>query len=183
MSLRDLYPRLGAYILGWFTTTPGDNHQLGSMFSVQAGLYLPGLLRHHHLLLRGGWQEQQPGLYYMSINRLLFPRGYSEVPSAGIRTFSADYAFPVAYPDFSAGPVIYLKRIRMDLFYDRSYGHNIFEKDRSPYTGAYTSTGGELYADFHAGRIIFPVSAGVRVAYLFNSDRVYSEFLFRFRVQ
>ena len=46
-------------------------------FLYRAELYLPGIGAHHHLLLKGGWQKQNPGLYYLSINRIDFPRGYA----------------------------------------------------------------------------------------------------------
>jgi hypothetical protein len=183
MSYRDLYPRIGAWTMAWYTVTPGDGGQLGNMLSVEGGVYLPGLARHHSLLVRGGWQKQYPGLYYLSGNRLFFPRGYHASVSASLSSFKADYAFPFAYPDFSAGPVLYLKRLRADLFYDRSYGEKIFDGSGAPYTGSYSSAGLEIYADFHLGRIIFPISAGIRTGYRFNSNRVFTEFVFNFQLR
>jgi hypothetical protein len=182
MSQRDLFPRLGGYISSSYTNTPGDEGQLGSMFSIQGRIYLPGIGTHHHLLLKGGWQKQNPGLYYLSINRLDFPRGYASAISAEMKTFSADYALPLAYPDWSSEPIIYLKRIRADVFYDWSYGKDILEGKDERYTGIYQSAGGEFLADFHAGRIIFPFSAGVRMGYLFNTNRMFTEFLFQIRM-
>jgi hypothetical protein len=183
MSQRDLFPRLGGYVSASYTNTPWDDGQLGSMFSLQGGVYLPGIGAHHHLLLKGGWQKQDPGVYYLSINRIDFPRGYVSMISAEIRTFSIDYALPLVYPDWSLEPVIYVKRIRADLFYDRSYGRNILESRDKRYTGTYESTGVELLVDFHAGRIIFPFSAGIRIGYLINTDKIFTEFLFRIQMQ
>ena len=48
------------------------------------------------------------------------------------------------------------KRIRADVFYDWSNGKDILEGKDKWYTGTYQSAGGELLADFHAGRIILP---------------------------
>jgi hypothetical protein len=182
MSQRDLFPRLGGYVSASYTNTPLDEGQLGSMFSLQGGVYLPGIGDHHHLLLKAGWQKQDPGLYYLSINRLVFPRGYASEISAEIRTFSVDYALPLLYPDWAVEPVIYLKRIRADVFYDRSYGKDILEGEDKRYTGTYESTGAELMADFHAGRIIFPLAAGVRTGYLLNTGKLFTEFLFRIQM-
>jgi hypothetical protein len=183
MSQRDLFPRLGGYVSSSFTGTPGDEGQLGSMFSLQGGIYLPGIGAHHHLLLKGGWQKQNPGQYYLFINRIDFPRGYASTISAEIKTFSADYALPLAYPDWSSEPFIYLKRIRADVFYDWSNGKDILEGMDKVYTGTYQSAGVELLVDFHAARIIFPLSAGVRTGYLFNRDRMFAEFLFRIQTR
>jgi hypothetical protein len=183
MSQRDLYPRLGGFVSSSYTTTPGDEGQLGSMFSLQGGVYLPGIGAHHHLLLKGGWQKQNPGLYYLSINRLDFPRGYASTISAELKTFSADYALPLAYPDWSTEPLLYLKRIRADVFYDWSNGKDILLGKDKWYTGTYQSAGYEILADFHAARIIFPLSMGMRMGYLFNTNRMFTEFLFRIQTR
>lgn len=179
MSRRDLYPRLGGYVYAYYTNTPWDEGLLGSQFAVQGGIYLPGIGPHHHLLLKGAWQKQYPGTYYLSLNRIDFPRGYPASISAEIKTFSADYALPLVYPDWSTEPIIYIKRIRADLFYDWSHGTDVYQGNDVWYTGTYQSAGVELMVDFHAGRILFPFSAGVRVGYLFNSDSIFTEFLFR----
>ena len=176
-SLRDLYSRWGQYLSITYTITPGDPGQLGSLFSIAGGLYLPGIANHHHLLFKGGYQKQNPQIFYLPINRITFPRGYPNAVSGEISSFSADYAFPVAYPDLSLGPVLYLKRLRADLFHDWSYGKNIFEGNGRRYTGSYRSTGVEILADFHIGRIIFPISAGLRVGYLHERSRYFTAFL------
>ncbi len=135
------------------------------------------------MLLKSGWQKQDPGQYYLAINRIDFPRGYTSAISAEIKTFSADYALPLAYPDWSIEPVIYLKRIRADLFYDWSHGRKFSQGKDKVYTGIYQSTGAEILVDFHAGRIIFPFIAGIRMGYLFTKDRMFTEFLFRIQMQ
>ncbi len=177
LSLRDLYPRWGGNFSMSFTHTPTDLGQFGSLFSMQGSVYLPGFTLHHHLLLKAGYQKQFPESYYLPINRIDFPRGYPASVSAEFSAFSVDYAFPVAYPDFAMGPVIYLKRLRADLFHDRSYGTDVEDGSGKPYTGAYLSSGMELLADFHFARIIFPVSAGIRLGYLHNENEVFTEFL------
>lgn len=179
MSRRDLYPRLGGYLTAYYTNTPWDGGQLGSMFSLYGGIYVPGIGLHHHILLKGGWQKQYPETYYISKNQIVFPRGYPSLISEEIKTFSVDYALPLAYPDWSLEPVIFVKRFRADLFFDWSYGREIYEGNDVWYTGTYRSAGGEFMADFHAGRIIFPLTAGVRVGYRFNANNIFTEFLFR----
>jgi hypothetical protein len=177
LSSRDLYTRWGQYIQATYTGTPGDPGLLGSLYSIQAGLYLPGAGLHHHILIKGGYQKQLPQYYYLPINRIDFPRGYASAVSGVISTFSVDYAFPVAYPDLSLGPVLYVKRLRVDLFHDYSYGRNIFEGGSGRFNGSYRSTGIEILADFHLARSIFPISAGIREGYLYNGNRYFAEFL------
>lgn len=174
---RDLYPRLGAYVAAAYTNTPGDNNMLGSMVTIQTILYLPGLLRHHHLLFQAGFQKQMPGFYLLGMNRISFPRGYPSGLSLSVSRFSADYAFPVLYPDLSAGFLFYLKRIRADLFYDEAYGTDVRLTDGGRFTGTYRSAGLELRADFHVLRNILPVTAGVRMGYLPLEKEGFTEFL------
>jgi hypothetical protein len=151
------------------------------MLYLKVLVYIPGLARHQHLLVQAGYQKQQPLKYYIPINRLDFPRGYPSAVSSELRTFSVDYAFPLAYPDLALGPVLYLKRLRADVFHDRSYGWDIQDGSGEPYSGRYLSTGTELLADFHFARFILPLSAGIRLGYLHDENRIFSEFLFTVR--
>ena len=177
LSMRDLYPRWGVNLSASFTNTPADQAQFGSLFSLKAGVYIPGIAMHHHLLLKAGYQKQFPEKYYLPINRIDFPRGYPTFVSEEFSSLSVDYAFPLAYPDFSIGPVIYLKRLRADLFHDCSYGTDIRDGTDQHFTGSYLSSGIELLADFHFARIIFPVSAGIRLGYLHHENKIFTEFL------
>jgi hypothetical protein len=181
-SLRDLFPVWGQYAQVTGTYTPGDVAQFGSIFSAEAGFYFPGLLPHHHLHIGGGFQLQRPEKYYLPLNRIDFPRGYQAVVSEQFTSITTDYAFPVVYPDFSLGSLLYLKRIRAALFYDRSYGINILEgSGDEPFTGSYQSVGSEILADFHLIRIIFPISAGLRIGYLPEKRTMFTEVLFSIR--
>jgi len=177
MSMRDLFPRWGQYLSVSGTLSPGDPDLLGSMIAFQGGLYLPGIGRHHHFLLKGGYQKQFPGRYFLPINRISFPRGYPSGVSGEMSVFSADYAFPLTYPDLAMGPVIYLKRLRTDVFHDMGYGNNVIEDAGTRYTGSYNSTGLEVVADFHLGKIVFPISAGIRIGYRYDRSRLFTEFL------
>jgi hypothetical protein len=177
LSLRDLYSRWGQYVLSAYTVSPGDRGLLGSQISFQAGLYLPGIGAHHHLLLKGGYQKQYTGQYFLPYHPLQFPRGYPESVSKELTTISVDYAFPVWYPDAAIGPVFYIKRFRTDLFHDLSYGSNIVERNGSRFTGSYRSSGMEIMADIYLGRIVIPLSVGVREGYLYDRSRFFTEFL------
>jgi hypothetical protein len=178
LEIRDLYPRFGGYVSAIYTNTPGDKGLLGSMYTARGILYLPGILRHHHLVLQGGYQKQMPGFYLLGLNRIEFPRGYSSAVSTEFSCFTADYAFTIAYPDLSAGILFYLKRIRADLFYDGAYGTDVRLSGGERYTGVYRSTGLELRADFHLFRLILPMTVGIRVGYPPETGNTFTDFLF-----
>ena len=180
LAVRDLYSRWGQMLALSYTRPLTQHLQFGSLFSLQAGLFLPGFFRHHHFYFRGGYQEQFPKKYLLPIIRVDFPRGYAIAAARKTTGIMLNYAFPVAYPDFSIGPVVYLKRIRAALFYDTLYGYDIREfnpEGLERYTGYYRSYGAELYTDMHLLRILFPFSTGVRLGYMVDKSKWFAEFL------
>jgi hypothetical protein len=180
MSVRDLYPRWGQFISAAYTQTPMDIRQFGNLFSLTGGVFLPGLFMHHHIYIRGGFQVQRPDKYYLPLNRVDFPRGYVSSVSKQFHSLQVNYAFPAGYPDLSMGPLLYVKRFRINLFYDWSYGSDIREFKETgtySYTGRYQSYGAEIKADTHIIRFIFPLSIGLRMGYMPDQKRTFSEVL------
>ena len=169
LSLRDLAPQWGASFIGRYSNTPFENTTLSSIWSAQGRLYLPGILKHHSLKLSLGYQEQVPQNYFYPLNFLVFPRGYVTESTYKLTAFTSDYSFPIAYPDLAIGPIIYIKRIRGNLFYDmaaNSYKYRESQNKISWKTDNLSSLGLDLTADFHFLRIIFPVNAGIRMIYI-----------------
>ncbi|MFO7369936.1 MAG: hypothetical protein R6X09_06680 [Bacteroidales bacterium] len=179
-AARDFLPAWGQSLSVTFTETILDKGLYGNLYSVETGLYFPGLAPQHYFYLTGGYQEQHLENYYIPISRIDFPRGYQATVSEKLSSVSFNYAFNAGYPDWSVGPLLYLKRLRMNLFYDLSYGVEVREyhpSGSSYFTGFFTSTGTEILADFHLIRFIFPISAGTRLAYLPGKQKLQLEFL------
>jgi len=181
MSVRDLYPVWGQSVAATYSATLSDKDPFGYLYSAQVSLFFPGIARHHHFYLIAGHQLQEPERYYLPYARVNFPRGYPERISGEFTSMLLNYSFPVVYPDLSLGPVIYLKRIRTNLFYDIGYGSKVVEYRPGPVvtSGWYNSVGSEIMADFHAFRFIFPVAAGVRLGYRRDQTRPFAELLVR----
>lgn len=180
LALRDFLPVWGQSLSVTFTETILDKGLFGNLYFVETNLYFPGLAPQHYFYLTGGYQEQHLGKYFIPINRIDFPRGYQAAVSEKLSSVSFNYAFNAGYPDWSVGPLLYLKRIRMNLFYDLSYGVDVraYKPEGSSYfTGFLTSTGAEIQTDFHLIRFIFPISAGTRLAYLPERQKLQFEFL------
>jgi hypothetical protein len=180
LAQRDLYPRWGQLFSATYTLSPVDKGQFGDMFSVQAVTFFPGLTHHHHFFIRGGMQVQHPEAYFIPINRVNYPRGYNSSVSKEFTSIMLNYSFPAGYPDLSIGPLLYLKRFRVNLFYDWSYGAGIREITvfgGVDYTGIYRSFGTEILADMHLIRFIFPFSAGVRMGYIPGKGQFFTEML------
>jgi hypothetical protein len=177
MPPRHIYPALGQTLYFVYTQGVGDQKIYGNMFSAEGTTYFPGLFRNHNLIFRYGIEKQNPDQYFIPVVRIDFPMGYPEYVSELFTTLKVNYSFPVVYPDLALGPFIYVKRIRADLFFNTAYGKNI-RSISNGYTGNYNSYGTDLLFDVHALRILFPVSAGIRMGFKPKENKAFTELIF-----
>ncbi|MGM0531212.1 MAG: TolB family protein, partial [Bacteroidota bacterium] len=189
MAHRDLQPRWGFTFDLNHRTSPFSENILGNMTSLQGRVYLPGLIEDHGFKLRLGYQQQNPEAYLYT-SYLQFPRGFGPATTWKLSSIKLDYLFPLFYPDWNIPSILYIKRIKADLFQDYAVNQyqavennqRVWEKE------ALYSMGTEITSDFHLARFMFPFSAGVRYSYLpqlsdhrfelvFNVDfyRIYSK--------
>ena len=154
-AVRDLAPRWGQAASIGYRHTPVKSDYRGSQFFSQAVLYFPGLMKHHHWMFRAAWEEQKPDNYLFSTS-FPFSRGYDPVFHERLAYASASYAFPVFYPDFALGSLVYLKRVKARLFYDYTQG-----ADGNSRTG-YRSTGAEAGFETFFFNLKLPFDLGAR---------------------
>lgn len=176
---RDILPRFGITGIASFTSAPFDQINLGSISYAGLNLYLPGILKHQTLKLNFHRQIQNPERYFMG-NVIPLPRGMSDILGMDLKLFSADYTFPLLYPDLVIEPLLFLKRIRGNLWLDYMNGENVRITDPALAleNREYCSYGVDLVFDFHVFRFVFPISMGGRVAYLPNREEFVPEFIF-----
>jgi hypothetical protein len=125
--------------------------------------YLPGVFRHHSLQATAGFENGFG-------NRLAVPRGYNSVNNYNsAQKFSADYAFPVLYPNLSLGPIAYFKRIQANIFYD--YFNYTFNYGTKYSTDVHSSTGVELGIETNLLRFFWTFVPTIRYSYLIESGR------------
>jgi hypothetical protein len=168
-SLQDIYPRWAQVVTFNFSNTPFGK-KYNSILASEVFLYLPGFIRHHGLRVYAGYQRQAVDDYRFS-DFINYPRGYSGIYSDEAVSFSATYAFPLFYPDWRLGPVIYIKRFKGAVFYDHALGI-----DRSPIID-YTSAGLDLTMDFHVLSFFIPIEAGLRSVYKTGDNTFVFQFL------
>ncbi|MGI4734390.1 MAG: hypothetical protein ACRYG7_04345 [Janthinobacterium lividum] len=172
-SARDVAPRGGATLLATWRTTPFGTNLQASQVGVQGGVYLPGLARHHALRLRGGFQYQQQHQYTFT-NAISYPRAETSYISFDrLAVESVDYNLPLAFLHLTLGRVLYVQRLRANLFADIAQGNNLLAF-RNATTGQitysrvytdFTNGGADLMALFNVFHLRTPLEAGVRVAY------------------
>lgn len=170
-SLRDLFPKWGQSLQLNYRYTPFSD-SVSRQLAIISTTYIPGIINHHGIRLYAGYQWIDNGNYAYS-NLVSQPRGYSGISLTDMFFFKADYAFPVAYPDWDIPSVLYLKRISSHIFYDIAAGENIHKNPKT-----YTSTGVEVFTDWHFLGLLPEITLGGRGSYRFYDDKPGFEILF-----
>jgi len=161
-----IYPRWG------YALSAIHHHAItkydGYRFIGNAAVYLPGFFSTHSIVLTGSFQQRDTVRALFS-SLIADARGYSDYyrTTAGSRMWrlSANYHLPLLIPDWGFGNILYLQRIRANIFYDqqRLYSNNKFN------TADLRSAGGELYVDTKWWNQ-YALTFGIRVSHLLNND-------------
>ena len=166
LAPQHLYPRWGIAFLGNYRSTVGKGANSGSTLYASADVYIPAPFRNHGIRIQGLYQATRMLDNYRFSNIFFFPRGYNAYTSDRVRRLGINYAFPVAYPDIALGPLVFVKRIKANLFADLARMEFDF-----PFAGTRDlhSSGLELTFDIRLLRLL-EVNLGARYSYLWNKS-------------
>ncbi|MCF6365664.1 MAG: hypothetical protein L3J35_05615 [Bacteroidales bacterium] len=177
---QDINPKFGYFFYASYAHTSFESVFTGNQTALLGSVYLPGLINHHSINIKGGYERQNTNLGTDNIfrNTISYPRGYTFSAFSKINKISFDYSFPVWYPDFNIGPFAYLKRIRANLFFDYAEIDDLIING----TQNLQSTGLELLFQVYFFRLGEPIEIGGRFSYLlgnnmFSPDNIIPEFL------
>ncbi len=134
-------------------------------FLLSGNFYFPGFAKTHSIVINLAYQARDTSGKYYYENNFPFSRGYSSVDFPLMMKYAINYNFPIAYPDWGFGDIVYFLRIRANLFYD-------FTRVKSLRTGNqynFASTGAEILFDTKWWNQQ-PLSIGVRYSRLLNTD-------------
>lgn len=170
MAHRDIFPRTGQMLQLIFRQSVASQEPASQL--VVAGLfYLPGLMNHHGFRLYLGGQYNKTGLASFG-NQIAAPRAYNGHFPEKQFVVKADYAFPIASPDWSISTLSYLKRLTGRLYFDFLNGYeNNHELN-------YSAFGAEMHAEWNFFDFPFPVEIGFRLSVSSEKDAVLPELLF-----
>ncbi len=164
---RDLAPAWGQSLQLIYRHTPFAGDYDGTLLSGRLGLLFPGLTAHHSLQLAGGYEWQDPAgadaLPYRFASEQPFIRGYDYEFHQRFYQGAANYALPLSYPDWNLGALVYLQRVKVNLFCDYARG-----EDQAQPPKIYQTAGAELTANFHPFSQSIPLDMGMRYAYRFE---------------
>lgn len=172
---RDIRPRWGQVFEIQYRHSPFGETDMGSVMAGRVLAYLPGVIRHHSLRLGTAFQTHQKGtprqnrINYTFPNLIPYPRGIDARHDDRLWGLSADYAFPLGYPEWLIPSVLYVRRLHVNFFADHARGStNVSPENGEPYENivSLTSYGGDLIGDVRLLNSIVPIELGLRTIYL-----------------
>lgn len=143
----------------------------GWIGAIEGVVYLPSFFKNHGFMIYGGCQQIAPKQYSYGM-MLQYPRGFIGKAKSNTLATSINYHFPLCYPDWSLGSVLYLKRIRIALF------HDYMKYEKPQILTQFQSLGAEMVLDSYWFRFIAPVSLGGRITYIPAEKKVLPELIF-----
>nr|WP_262904994.1 hypothetical protein [Hymenobacter pini] len=157
-STRDVAPRWGQSVLLTVRDTPFGRGLEARQLGAQGSLFLPGIGWHHVLRLRAGYQYQQQQEYRFGA-AIFYPRNLPYLSANRLTSYSAEYRLPLADVHWELGRVLYVQRLKGNVFYDGvRAAHPTFRR-------TYYSTGFDVSAVFNPLRLRTPLEVGVRTVY------------------
>ena len=177
-AYQHLYPRMGFLFQSNFQKSIGTTSNASHNFLVNSRLYLPGIFKNHSFFSEIDYHSEPFTAQYKFLDNFRYPRGYGKLIHDQIHRIGLNYAFPICYPDLAIGPLIFIKRVKANLFYDyaRVILNNTDVDALTPLTSVtfngsvpyaediYKSTGIELTFDIRTLRLI-DFDIGMRFSY------------------
>lgn len=141
------------------------NQYKGHQFLASGALYFPGLMNNHSIVLTAAFHSRDTLQQYLFANNFPFARGYSAVDFPDMWKLGANYHFPVAYPDWGFGNIVYFLRVRSNVFFDYTEG----KSRRTGIVTPFRTVGTELFFDTRWWNQQ-PVTFGLRYSRLLDNQ-------------
>ena len=140
----------------------------GFQFMANGNLYFPGFYKTHSIVLNASWLQQDSMHQINFSNSFPFSRGYQSVNFYQMLKWGINYNLPLAFPDKGFGNILYLLRVRSNLFYDDTKVTD-FSADRNAYSKIFRSAGTEITFDTKWWNEV-SISFGIRYSRLLDKD-------------
>lgn len=135
---------------------------------IKTNLYFPGLAPVHSLVLNLAYHLRDSSNQIRFSNDFPFARGYAAENVREAVKWGINYQFPLIMPDKGWWQIVYLLRVRNNLFFDHSVLNDKTVWNNSGWHG-YSSFGTELYFDTKWWNQL-PLSMGIRYSRLLQDD-------------
>ncbi|MDB5272169.1 MAG: hypothetical protein JWO58_536 [Chitinophagaceae bacterium] len=177
LSTRDLRSSKGQSFFIQYRNAPVADFSYSAFWAASFQSYLPSVWRHHSILaIVQGHHYNGGGLYLSS--PIAFPRGYTYQFAENLIRGSIDYTFPICYPDWRLTALLYIKRIKANIFYDGAFaaGNNTIQ------SLFYDSKGIDIRMDCHVANFLSPIDIGIRFYQLNNGNFINYQLLLAYQL-
>jgi hypothetical protein len=162
-TAQQIYPQLGQSLVLQYRNLV--NNYSAYQFLATGSLFLPGISHSHSLVLTAAFHSRDTLQQYLFANNFPFARGYAAVDFPRMWKIGVNYHFTWAYPDKGLGNLVYLLRVRSNLFFDYGIGRSLRLATNYPFQ----TVGTELFFDTRWWNQQ-PVTFGVRYSRLLNNE-------------
>ncbi len=147
-ALQHIYPHWAQTVLAQYRTLAESKKAYQLLLS--GNLYLPGILHSHSVVVNAAFQTSDTLSNYRFSSSFPFSRGYDLIQARvypNMYKLGINYHFPLIYPDWGFGNIVYFRRIRANLFFDYTQLRTNNPQAYQPSSFEFRSTGAELYFD------------------------------------
>jgi hypothetical protein len=162
---QNIYPRFAQSLFARYRRI--INNYSANQLLLSGSVYFPGLMRNHNLVVQVAFQRRDTLQQYVFPNSFPISRGYPDIDFPRMWKAGFNYHLPLFYPDAGFANIVYLLRVRSNLYYDFSRVKSL----RSGRSFLLDAAGVELYFDTRWWNQL-PVSFGVRYSRLLDADVV-----------
>lgn len=142
------------------------NSVLAEKLTASVKLTAQGFSKNHGLDFVFKYKKEFTENDYLYSDIFLHARGYKATNSDIETVYSVNYSFPVFYPDFGFGGLLFLKRIHANLFFDSG------KIEGTGYKFDQNSTGIEMIFNLTPFNLPAPFEIGLRESFLMDVDPV-----------
>ncbi|MBS4014258.1 MAG: hypothetical protein KGZ97_10960 [Bacteroidetes bacterium] len=180
---RDMNPRLGQVLDISFRHSPFLGYNLGETIGIRSSTYLPGIMKHHSLLVTMGYQTMTAGNSYYNYQSFLnYPRGITMQKHKELQTLYLDYSYPIAYPDWGINSMFYLQRISANMFFDYAIGIKEVPNESEiliENQEEFMTCGIDLMLDVNFFRTVNLSKFGPRIGYNLKTEKPFLDVVFK----
>jgi hypothetical protein len=141
-----------------------DANFTSEQITASVNLSAAGFSQNHGLDFSFRFKKELLSNDYLYGDNFIHARGYSVLNSDKEMVYSANYSFPICYPDFGFAGLIFVKRLHANLFFDGGTSERFGKKLKQ------NSTGGELIVTLSPLNLATNFGLGFRNSYLLNKD-------------
>lgn len=173
MAPRQFAPHWRQDIHFFYLTSMGSSFPSIRFGELQARLFFPSFSKLHSIQLGLDGVRRENNSFPIEYHVFRLARGYPFTLLHQAYTTTFSYYMPLLYPDLPLGSILYIKRIRLGLFYDYTEGTTMNQTN-----AIMRSTGTEWLFDVHVFRFFLPLELGYRLSYLMDSNKTLSHQMF-----